>query len=380
MKVSRFEDVVALTALARPGPLVSGMANEWLSRRTGKTNVSYEHPILADILKNSYGIVVYQEDIMRIAREIGMLSWEDVSSLRKAISKSLGKEFFDQYKIKFLEGAVKNEFEVNAATVFWDKINTFGSWAFNRSHAVAYGGVSYWCMVLKAHYPIEYAAACLRHSKDDDQVVKMLRELDKEGFKYKAFDKDASEENWSVHEGILVGGLIGVKGIGEKTARDIVQRRNDGRGLTKSQEKKLENAITPYDVIFECRHKWGEVLDNPLAHGIATPLCTISDIKVDSVGTFCFIAKLTKKNQRDKNEQINIKKRNGKVYEGQSLYLNCKFMDDTDEIICSINPMNYLKYGKPIVEEGKVGDWYVIKGKNVPGIRLISVDRIRKLS
>lgn len=380
MKVNQFEDVVALTALARPGPLVSGMANEWIQRRIGNSAVSFEHKMLEEILSYNYGIVVYQEDIMRIAREIGQLTWEDVSSLRKAMSKSLGKEFFDQYKIKFLAGAEVNNYPVKDAENLWDKMNTFGSWAFNRSHAVAYGVVSYWCMLLKAHYPLEYAAATLRHAKDDDQIIKFLRELHNEGIEYKAFDPELSEANWSVKNGVIIGGLVGVKGIGPKIAQSIVDRRKEGKELTKGQLNKLEGATTPWDTIFPCQERWGHIKENPTAHNIATKISNIIDIKTDSEGQFLIIGRLKKKNQRDKNELINIKKRNGKIYEGQSLYLNCTFEDDTDAIICSISTTKYMKYGKPIVEDGKEGDWYLIKGKNIPGIRLISVDRIRKLT
>lgn len=380
MTVSKFEDIVAVTALARPGPLVSGMATEWLLRRTGKNQIKNEHPMIGEILKKNYGIVIYQEDIMRIGSQVANLSREDVSALRKAMSKSQGKEFFDRYKEKFLSGAESNGFKRNIAEPFWDKINAFGSWAFNKSHAVAYAYVSYWCLLLKSHYPLQYSASCLKHSKDDDQIIKLLRELYHEGVAYKAFDKDLSQEGWSVQNGMIVGGLTGVKGIGEKTAKDIVQRRKDGKPLTKSQQKKLDEATTPYDIIFECKARWGHMIENPLAHNIVSPITNLKDIKPESEGEFLFFGKLLAKNQRDKNELVNIRKRNGQVMGGQTLYLNMTVEDDTDKIICSINTYKYLKYGKPIIETGKIGDWFLIKGKNVKGLRIISVDVVKKLS
>lgn len=380
MKVNHFEDIVALTALARPGPLVSGMSSEWLQRKTGQKEITAEHPKIGEILKNTYGVVVYQEDIMRITREIGDMSWEDVSQLRKAMSRSMGKEFFDKYKEKFLVGAEKNGFKRDIAEPFWDKINSFGSWCFNRSHAVAYGYVSYWCMILKAHHPLEYSAACLRHSKGDDQIIKLLRELHAEGIKYKPFDKELSKENWTTQDGIIIGGLTGIKGIGEKTAKDIIKRRSEGKKLTPKQEKNLDNATTPYDVIFECKERWGHIFENPLQYGITSPLTELKDIRPADEGEFVFIAKLMVKNQRDKNELINIKKRDGKVMKGQTLYLNCTVEDDTDSIICSISTFKYMKYGKPIVETGKIGDWFIFKGKNIKGMRIISIDRIKKLT
>jgi len=379
-----FEDVISVTALARPGPLNSGMANDWIKRRTGVAEVTYEHPMLEDILKDSLGVVIYQENIMRIAREIGNMSWEDVSSLRKAVAKSLGVEFFNKYKEQFLKGAIENNFEEEQAAEFWDKICSFGSWSYNRSHAVAYGLISYWCMVLKSHYPLQYAAACLRHNgggkAGEEKSIKFLRELVNEGYEYKAFDKDLSEENWSVQGGKLVGGIIGVKGFGPKTAGDIVLRRKEGRNLTGSQIKKMEEAVSPYDVIFECKEKWGHIFDNPVAHNIKSPLTFLKNITEKSDGRFVFIAKLIDKNQRDLNEVGFVEKRGGRLMRGQTLYLNFVVEDDTDSIICQIDRFNYMDYGKPIIESGKNGDWYIFKGRCRKGFRRVYVDRWKKLS
>lgn len=380
IEVTEFEDIVAITALARPGPLIGGMANEWLRRKSGQSKVVYEHPILEKILNTSLGIVIYQENIMQIAREIGGMSWEDVSSLRKAMSKSLGKEFFDKYKEKFLNGAEANKFDRKSAEDYWDKINSFGSWAFNRSHAVAYGTVSYWCLVLKAYHPLEYAAACLRHSKDEDQQIRLLRELTAEGYEHTAFDPEKSEHNWSVQDGRIIGGLIGVKGIGEKTALDIVKRKAEGRHLTPKQTKLIMNATTPYDNIFEARSRWGHIFDNPKEHQINTKLTVCREITQESDGTFCIIAKIKEKNLRDLNELIEVKKRGGKILEGQTLFLNLVLEDDTDTLPAKINQYNYEKYGLPIVEEGKIGDWYVFKGRIGGGFRKLRIDRWKKLS
>lgn len=380
MSIDSFEDVVSITALARPGPLNSGMATEWLRRRNGEKPVTYEHPDLEPILHTSYGVVIYQENIMQIAREIGGMSWEDVSELRKAMSKSLGQEFFDQYKRKFLAGAATKGFEGEQAEEFWDKINTFGSWAFNRSHAVAYGMVSYWCLVLKAHFPLEYAAASLRHSKSDDQSIKMLRELVNEGYQYTPFDPELSKANWSVQKGKLVGGMIGVKGIGAKTAQSIMKRREEGKDPTPAQMRKFENAETPWDMIFECKERWGHILENPAEHGINSKLTQLNEITQESDGTFVCIAKITEKNLRDHNELVNLNKRGGRRIEGQSLFLNLTIEDDTDSMICTVDRFKYMQYGKPIIEGGKAGDWYIFKGYNRRGFRKLYIQRWKKLS
>jgi DNA-directed DNA polymerase III PolC len=280
MKVHNFEDIASITALARPGPLNSGGTTQYIKRRTGEKPTEYLHPMTEEITKVTYGVVVYQEQVMTIARDVGKLSWEDVSQLRKAMSKSYGEEFFDRYWQRFKVGAEENGIEEDEALKIWKNINTMGSWAFNRSHAIAYGMVSYWCCVLKSRFPLEFAAACLRNVKDDEQGVRLLREVAREGLGYKPYDKFKSGMNWSVQNGELIGGLIGIKGIGPKMAEDIVNRREMKQPLTPRQENLLNNGETPYDDIFECERRFGHIKADPAAHNIKTPIIDIQDLEV----------------------------------------------------------------------------------------------------
>lgn len=383
MTVEEFEDVAVLTALARPGPLSSGGTGQFIKRRTGKEPVTYLHALTKRITQVTYGVIVYQEQVMQIAREVGALSWEDVSELRKAMSKSKGKEFFDGYWQKFWAGAKKVMTEEQAQEI-WDNINTMGSWAFNRSHAVAYGMISYWCLVLKAHFPLQFAAATLRSAKDDEQAIRILRELTVEGFTYKAFCPKTSTENWSVQEGQLVGGLTGIKGIGEKKAQAIMLKRKKGLALTPREKELLQNGKTPWDTIFERETLWGHIIANPLAYNISSRICTTSEITEDSDGKFVFIAKVKEKNLRDHNEDKLIEKRKGTPkagrWEGQTLFLNLVVEDDTGTIICNINRQNYLLIGKPIIETVQAGDWIIFKGNNRRGFRRINLERWIKLT
>jgi DNA-directed DNA polymerase III PolC len=379
MTVETLEDMVALTAIARPGPLNSGGSMEFLLRRMGKHEVIYLHSRTEEMTRLTYGVIIYQEQVMQIAREVGDLSWEDVSSLRKAMSRSLGKEFFDTFWEKFKIGALKNGVKEEEAQAIWNSINTMGSWAFNRSHAVAYGIISYWCCVLKAHFPQEFAASCLRNIKDEAQSLKILRELDKEGFKYKSYDKDLSEVNWSVKDGLLIGGLIGIKGIGEKMATAILAKRASREPLTPRQINLLTNGVTPYDTISEARDKWGHIFDTPAKYNIHSPLTLIANIEQNKEGEFVFIAKLAAKNLRDHNELMNIQKR-GYTMTGQTKYLNLTFEDDTGTINGTINRKNYLNLGLPLVETGKIGDWYLWKGYMQQGFHRIYVQKLKKLT
>lgn len=379
MPIRQFEDIAAITALARPGPLTSGGTAEYVKRHNGQKEVKYIHPLMEEYTKDTYGIFVYQEQIMQVARHIGDLSWEDVSTLRKAMSKSLGKEYFDQFKIRFVAGAVQNGLKKEDSEKIWDDMCTFGAWGFNLSHAIAYGMVSYWCCVLKAHFPLEYAAACLRNSKDEEQVILLIRELVREGYKYKPFDKEKSLENWSVQDGVLIGGLTNVHGIGAKVAKDILKRKEAGIPLTNRQMTLLDHPITPYDHIFEAHELWGDLYENWESHKISRKPTEISEINDEQDGYYVVIGKLVTKNLRDLNEVINVQKRGGIVYEKNTQELLFSISDDTGKIRCKIGRFKFEQFGKQLVEEGRLGDWYIFLGKVRKGFLSLNVEKWRKL-
>jgi DNA-directed DNA polymerase III PolC len=388
--INEFEDVATITALARPGPFNSGGTSEFIERHAGRKKVQYLDPLVKDITKVTYGVIVYQEQVMQIAREVGALSWEDVSELRRAMSKSMGEEYFNLFWLKFYKGAAsKHNMSHDKAEMIWKAINTMGSWAFNRSHAIAYGTISYWCCVLKAYFPLEFAAACLRNAKDDDQSVKILRELAREGYTYKAFDPLLSDANWTVREGKLIGGLMSIKGVGEKVAAEILRKRytqrngSGGEPFTPREIKLLNFGETPWDKIFEADDLWRHVIKHPAKYGIESKLLTLAEIgKIDMEkrDVDCvFIAKLKTKNLRDHNEIKSIARRNGKVMPGQTLYLHVTVDDDTENnVLLTIGRGLYLAYGKPIVESGRIGDWYLWKA-NLDRGRLF-VQKWRKMT
>ena len=247
MKVRKFDDISAITSLARPGPLNSGGTAQYAKRRTGELPVEYIHPILEEITKETYGVIVYQEQVMMIVRDIGKMSWKDVSAIRKATSKSLGKEFIDKYFQDFKRGATDFGVSEIEARNIWDHINTMGAYAFNKSHAVAYAIVSYYCCLLKSRFPLEFASATLRNSRDDEQTNNILKELKEDGYSYKMYDREKSEVNWSVKDGELIGGFTMIKGIGPKMAEDMVKRRSMKQIFTPRQEELLtgKKRITP---------------------------------------------------------------------------------------------------------------------------------------
>lgn len=378
MKIHDINDVIAITALARPGPLHCGAATEYVERRVGKAPVVYIHPLAEPICQSTYGTIIYQEQVMAIGRAIGQLTWEEVSELRKAMSKSLGEEFFNQYWERFKVGADANGIESGEARRIWDKMCTFGSWAFNKSHAVAYGLISYWCAVLKAHWPLEYAAACLRSSDDETSGTLLLRELVREGYTYQAVDPDRSSLTWSVINGQLIGGLTTIKGMGPKKAEEVLRRRKHKMPLTPGLLKMLTNPVTPYDDLFPAESRFGDLYRNPRAHNILSgPVSLIRDIH--DPGEYVFIGRLLVKNLRDMNEYQSVVKRNGRLIKRNNLFLILTVEDDTGNISCRIDRYKFKALGKPIVENAKEGDWFLWKGAIRGEWRQVIITKWRRL-
>lgn len=379
MKVKTFDDLQVIGALARPGPLHCGAATEFIQRRLGTEDITHMHPLAEPVTRSTYGIVIYQEQVMAMGRVIGDLSWEDVSELRKAMSKSLGDEFFDRYWKKFEAGAGRNGLPSAEARRIWERMVTFGSWAFNKSHSVSYGLISYWCCVLKAHYPLQFAAATLRNLKEDDQGVKILRDLAKEGFEYLPVDPEKSGLYWSVVDGKLLGGLTNIKGVGVKKAEDILKRRNEGRPLLPGQRKLLSEPKTPYDDIFQADRLYGDFYANPKAHGVRSgPVAKIEAIT--EPGEYVFIGRLVEKNLRDMNEYGSVVKRGGRIIKREPLFLNMTLEDDTGSIKATIKRWTYKKWGAPLIEKAKLNEWFMWKGelKN-DGWRVVQIERWRAL-
>ncbi len=381
MGVHSFDDIAAITSLARPGPIHSGGTDLFIKRKLGQLPVEYmsKHPAVVDATKDTLGIIIYQEQLMSIAREYGQMTWQEVSALRKAASKSLGEEFFNKYKDSFIKGAIANGADATEADSVWHNMMTFGSWGFNKSHAVGYGIISYLTAWAKTHYPLEFAAACMNNARSDDSAIKILRDLvKKDGIKYLAIDPDESTDRWEINkEGVLIGALTNIKGFGIKKAREIVQRRKDN-SLTKNQILKLLRPETPFDVIFPAEHHWGDLYKNPAKYGLDRPIDLIENIKDN--GEYMFIGKLVGKNLRDLNEYQSVVKRGGTIVETDTLFLHLTFEDDTDSVLATIDRFKFERLGRKIAEQGVVDrDWYLIKGYIRNEWRRIYVDEIINL-
>jgi DNA polymerase III alpha subunit len=380
MGINKFEDIVAITSLARPGALYSGGARRYITYRLGEESPIFVGEEHKEITKSTYGIVVYQEQILRMCREIGGMSWEDVNALRRALSKSLGKEYFNRYKEKFCDGAKKKKYSEEDSEFLWSEIENGGAYAFNRSHAVGYALISYWCAYMKYKYPKEFVVANLNNTKDPDSAIKILRDATVyEDIEYVPIDSDESLKKWSVNSaGVIVGALTNIKGIGPANANKIISSRETGEALPPSIILKMLNPVTDYDILFPCNHYWGRLFTHFDEHGLSSPPSKI--VEVQEKGSFLIVGKLIQKNVRDLNEYVNLQKRGGKVLERDSLMISIKVEDDTDSIMCNIGRFDYEEKGRIISEHGEIDeDWYLIKGKIKAEGRYLTVIEIMKL-
>lgn len=360
-----FDDIINLTALARPGPLASGASHTWINRRVGKEPVSYPHEIFEPYTRDTAGVVIYQEQVMQIGRECGNLTWAQVSELRGAMSKSLGAEYFNKFGDPWKEGVISKGVPKKTADKVWDDLCKYGSWSFNKSHAVAYALITYWCCWLKAHHPLEFAAATLNFENNPVNQVKLLRELTREGYQYVPIDPDHSGLNWEVHGDKLIGPLTNIKGIGPKIANGVINRRANNQPLPDSVRKKLANPKTLIDSLYPITDAVKRLCPDLTEKNIFSKPMEIKDLGRQVEGhEVLIIATPTRINPKDQNEAVRVAKRGYVITDRETQYLNITMADDTDFILGQISPDKFNQLAVPMIDRGRVGKAiYALKGK-----------------
>jgi DNA polymerase III subunit alpha len=220
-----FEDLVAILALYRPGPLDSGMAEEYIKRKQGKEKIKYLHPLLEPILKDTYGVIVYQEQVMQIAQVLAGYTMGDADFLRRAMGKKDPEEMAAQRE-RFVEGARGKKIDEKRAGEIFDQMETFARYGFNKSHSAAYALVSYQTAYLKTHYPVEFMAMLMTSEMGDtDKVIKNLSECRSKELEVLAPDINESRADFTPVGNKIRFGLAAVKNVGEKAVEVILESR-----------------------------------------------------------------------------------------------------------------------------------------------------------
>ena len=229
LKPKRFEDLVALVALIRPGPLGAGMHTEFADRATGRKEIEYLHSDLKEILEETYGVILYQEQVMQIAQRISGFELDEADDLRKAMGKKIPK-VMEQQRNKFTEGALKNGYSEQFSVELFDQIAYFAGYGFNKSHSVPYALLAYQTAFLKANYPAEYLSACLTAVKrDKDRTAIFLSEAREMNVKVNTPDINLSLEDFSVNNGEILFGLSAIRNVGDITAQKIIIERDGSK-------------------------------------------------------------------------------------------------------------------------------------------------------
>ncbi len=228
-KPDTFEDIIALAALFRPGPLGSGMDREWVDRKHGRTEVSYPHPALEPVLKPTYGVIVYQEQVMQIAQVLAGYSLGGADLLRRAMGKKKAEEMAKE-RAKFEAGSAERGVDPRTATQIFDLMEKFAEYGFNKSHSAAYALVAYQTAWLKVHYPAEFMAAVLSSDMDNtDKVVGFLDEARTLGLLVMPPDVNASGFMFEAMDDHTIRyGLGAVKGVGRGACDAIAEERHRG--------------------------------------------------------------------------------------------------------------------------------------------------------
>jgi DNA polymerase-3 subunit alpha len=225
-KPSRFDDLIALNALYRPGPLKSGMVDDWVARKQGRTEVKYELPQLESILADSYGVIAYQEHVLRIAQAVAGFTLGQADVLRKAMGKKDPKVMAKQRET-FLEGARAKGISEKKAVKLFEQIEHFAGYGFNKAHATAYALLAYRTAYLKANYPKHFTASLLTiEAQNTDKLAMYLAEARDRGIQVLPPDINESQLHFSVEPGKGVRfGLTAIKGLGEGAIRAILDAR-----------------------------------------------------------------------------------------------------------------------------------------------------------
>jgi len=224
---TRIEDLTALNALYRPGPIQGGMIDDFINRKHGKTKVAYELPQLQDILQETYGVILYQEQVMQIANRLASFSLGEADILRRAMGKKKKEEMAAQ-RAKFLGGCEKNKIPEKKAERIFNLMEEFAGYGFNKSHSCAYALLAYQTAYMKAHYPVEFMAALLTSEAGNaEKAVKYINEA--RGMSIRILPPDVNESDLyftPVGESIRFG-LAAIKNVGENTAKAIRDSRNE---------------------------------------------------------------------------------------------------------------------------------------------------------
>lgn len=381
MHFESLEQIAAVNALARPGPLWSQATAAYIQgRKDGKPHHVVEYEPARALLERTYGQIIYQESVMQILREIGGMGWQEVCEIRSIMGKSLGSEAFDNYFSIWEEGCRSNNVPEQHIRQIWETIRSYGRHAFNISHAFVYGLLAYWGAWFKANHPLAFYWAHLCKARDRDQEERFLIEAKRRGIEFGTLSLRTRSLGWEIRDGKIAPGWSLVPGIGSKQGQAIIDagpfENEDGLLAVKGIGQKTVDKIMEYiDVPIEqfyAMEIW-ETLEN------RTP---IADIKGDDASRWKgeVVGRVTKINKKSRIEEATSRGKEPPNDGGPDEYCTITVQDDTDNIVCWIDNLLYEKYYDTIWSSN--GELLRVRGEraNFPLIVVKDIELIKEMT
>ena len=417
-----FEEITHINALSRPGCLNAGATTRFLDRKSGSLPMPKKNPIYAELTKDTYGEIIYQEQVMMAMRNIGLMSWEDTAEIRKLISKSQGEEKFNTFKDRFMDGGMRNGYPEEDLEEIWNNVCTFGSWAFNKSHSVSYSLLAYWGMYIKTYYPMEFYCEFCRLEKDSEKLNKIVRELQKEGIKFELPEINSSGESFRIKgKDAITAGFKDLKGIGETTAKKIVigqpykdfedfkKRTKLGAGIIEKlrkgsafRELGMERAqMSLFDDPDESHMPTPEEMVEVMPYGVSLgiyeryakackqlypkyELTTLDTLQSKGRRRVCLPVIIKERNLRDINEigNMRIKADAYTDYDREHLneFMNFIMEDDTEYSFATLNRKKYPEFKNEIWSNLSKTAVYAVAGNVVEDKQMIFLDSLTCLT
>ncbi|MCM8772281.1 MAG: DNA polymerase III subunit alpha [Candidatus Omnitrophica bacterium] len=276
----KFEDIIAVLALYRPGPMKSGMVREYIERKKDPSKIKYDHPLLEPILKSTYGVILYQEQVMQIANKLANFTMGEADILRKAMGKKIPEEM-EKMREKFIKGALSNGISKEVAEKIFENISKFAGYGFNKSHSAGYALISYQTAYLKAHYPLEFMTALLNSEiGNSDKIAEYIEECERMNIWVLPPDICESDEKFKIFGNDIIFGLAAIKNVGSAAVKSILESRKSGKFISlydfcervnlRSVNKKVIESLVKagaFDYLEIPRSQLFAMIDDAIEHG-----------------------------------------------------------------------------------------------------------------
>jgi len=404
-----FAELADMVALCRPGPLHGGMTRNYVLIRNGIGEPTTLHPSVDEQLAYTYGQVVYQEQLLNIARYVGQMTWESINDLRNSMARKYGKEHMNSMREEFVTGSVKSGLTEAQAIATWESMVSFGQWAFNLSHSVGYAILAYWAMYFKQHYPTQFYAAALNNGPDDNLKRMYLLEFQRKGGVILPPHINKSGSGWTVDSHMRIrAGFAAIDGIGDTVAARIVagQPYADAADLAgrRTHQPTIANpnrmavvANKAHIAALDRVGAWSdeEAMDDFLGLKSLTDALDncgathkIGLIQHADEGDMFVAGVLSRRNQRSTAEEEHERSRRVDPVTGELQIIErralsrpdldefCIFNveDDTGIIVGYVNRFRYPKFKQLIWQTARDGDIVLLQGTKSAGRRRVDVD------